>query len=220
MITWSFLVIPLTSAAWQAAWFKRWARLMLRICGVRLRAHGVDKLDPARNYVFASNHISLLDSPSLIASVPQRLSFIAKKELFSVPFMGWYLKRQGHIAVERGDPRTAIRSLTDAARAIDAEKKSILIFPEGTRSMDGQMLEFKDGAALLAIRSGTAIVPVAIRGTQAVMPSKALTITPGDVDLYVGDPIEVTDFDLKRRGELTARLQATVTEMLASANRA
>lgn len=217
MITWSFLVLPWTTAAWQAAWFKRWARAMLRICGVRLRSHGVERLDPARNYVFASNHVSLLDSPSLIASVPQRLCFVAKRELFSVPFMGWYLKKQGHVAVERGDPKAALRSLTEAARAIDAEKKSILVFPEGTRSMDGAMLEFKDGASLLAIRSGTAIVPVAIRGTQKVMPSKAYTITPGEVDLYVGEPIEVTDYDLKRRGELTARLQAEVVRMLSEA---
>ena len=132
MITWSFLVLPWTSAAWQGAWFKRWARAMLRICGVRLRAHGVEKLDPARNYVFASNHVSLLDSPSLIVSVPQRLCFVAKRELFSVPFMGWYLARQGHVGVERGDPKAALRSLTEAARAIEERNRE-----RPRRSFDG-----------------------------------------------------------------------------------
>jgi 1-acyl-sn-glycerol-3-phosphate acyltransferase len=135
---------------------------------------------------------------------------VAKRELFTVPFMGWYLARQGHIPIDRGEPKAALRSMTEAARVIQAERKSILIFPEGTRSKDGQPLPFKEGVAMLAIRSGTPIVPVGVSGTQRVMPSKALKITPGHVNLRIGAPIDVRQYDLRKRGELTARLEAEV----------
>jgi 1-acyl-sn-glycerol-3-phosphate acyltransferase len=210
MITFSFAVAPFVSREWQVKWFRRWARAMLRICGVRVRVHGGGGIAPEQNYIFVSNHISLLDSPSLVAYIPKPLCFVAKKELFSVPFMGWYLHRQGHVPIERGEPKAALRSLNEAAKAIETARKSVLMFPEGTRSKDGEMLPFKEGVALLAIRSGTPVVPVGIRGTQRVMPSKALKITPGDVDLYIGEPIDVSSYEPKHRGELTARLEAAV----------
>lgn len=213
MITFSFAVAPFTSRDWQIQWFRRWARAMLRICGVRVHVHGGHDLADGQNYLFASNHISLIDSPSLVAHIPRPLCFVAKKELFSVPFMGWYLGRQGHVPIERGEPKAALRSLNEAAKAIEQGRKSVLMFPEGTRSKDGQMLPFKEGLALLAIRSGTPIVPVAIRGTQNVMPSKALRITPGVVDLYIGEPIDISVYEPKQRAELTARVETAVKEL-------
>jgi len=213
MITFSFAVLPLTSRAWQTAWFRRWARAMLRICGVRVQVLGGDKLVDGQNYIFVSNHISLIDSPTIVAFVPRPLCFVAKRELFSVPFMGWYLARQGHIPIDRGEPKAALRSMNEAARVIQAERKSILIFPEGTRSKDGQPLPFKEGAAMLAIRSGTPVVPLGVFGTQAVMPSKALKITPGEVVLRIGDPVDVSVYDVRQRGELTARLEAEVRRL-------
>jgi 1-acyl-sn-glycerol-3-phosphate acyltransferase len=213
MITFSFAVLPFTSREWQMAWFRRWARAMLRICGVKVRVAGGDSLVDGQNYIFASNHVSLIDSPTIVAFVPRPLCFVAKRELFSVPFMGWYLARQGHIPIDRGEPKAALRSMTEAARVIQAEKKSILIFPEGTRSKDGKPLPFKEGVAMLAIRSGTPIVPVGVSGTQAVMPSKALKITPGPVTLRIGDPIDTSAYDVRQRGELTARLETEVRHL-------
>lgn len=216
MITFSFLVSPLVSREWQVNWFRRWARAMLRICGVRVKVRGGRDLDPGQNYIFASNHISLLDSPTLVAFIPKPLCFVAKKELFSVPFMGWYLYKQGHVPIERGDPKAALRSLNEAAKAIESARKSVLMFPEGTRSQTGEMQPFKEGISLLAIRSGTPIVPVAVLGTQAVMPSKALTITPGEVELLIGEPIDVSRYEVKQRAELTARLESAVRALLVS----
>jgi 1-acyl-sn-glycerol-3-phosphate acyltransferase len=215
MITFSFAVAPFVSRDWQVRWFRRWARAMLRICGVKVRVHGGGGILPGQNYIFACNHISLLDSPSLVAHLPKPLCFVAKKELFSVPFMGWYLGKQGHVPIERGDPKAALRSLNEAAKAIETDRKSVLMFPEGTRSKDGVMLPFKEGMALLAIRSGTPVIPVAIRGTQQVMPSKALKITPGSVDLFIGEPIEVRGYETKQRAELTARVESAVRALLA-----
>lgn len=215
MITFSFAVLPFTSREWQVNWFRRWARTMLRICGVTVRVHGGGSLAAGQNYIFASNHISLIDSPTLVAFIPKPLCFVAKKELFSVPFMGWYLHRQGHVPIERGDPKAALRSLNDAAKAIEQGRKSVLMFPEGTRSKTGEMQPFKEGISLLAIRSGTPVVPVAVRGTQAVMPSKALTITPGAVDLFIGEPIDVSGYEARNRAELTARLEDAVKALLA-----
>ena len=214
MITFSFAVLPVTSRQWQINWFRRWARAMLRICGVTVRVHGGAGLAEGQNYIFASNHISLIDSPTLVACIPRPLCFVAKKELFSVPFMGWYLHRQGHVPIERGDPKAALRSLNEAAKAIEQGRKSVLMFPEGTRSMTGERQPFKEGISLLAIRSGTPIVPVAVRGTQKVMPSKALKITPGEVDLFIGQPIDVSAYDAKSRAGLTAHLENAVKALL------
>jgi 1-acyl-sn-glycerol-3-phosphate acyltransferase len=183
---------------------------MLWICRVRVLVTGLERLQPDQNYIFASNHLSLIDTPGLVAHLPRQLCFMAKKELFSVPFMGWYLARQGHIPVERSDPKATVRSMAEAARVIQTERKSLLAFPEGTRSKDGQMLPFKEGTALLAIRSGTPIIPVAVVGTDRIMPSKALEIRGGAVEIHLGNPIAVAGLDAKQRGEITERLRREI----------
>ena len=170
---------------------------------------------PGQNYIFASNHLSLIDSPALVAHLPRALCFLAKKELFSVPFMGWYLHRQGHIPIERSDPKATVRSLGEAARVIQDERKSLLSFPEGTRSADGQMLPFKEGTALLALRSGTPIVPVAVVGTERIMVAKSLEIRGGAVEIRIGQPIDVAGQDAKQRGELTERLRREIEALRA-----
>ncbi len=210
LVTFSFLVQPFTTRDQQVRLFRYWARCMLWICGVRLKVVGLENLDPNQNYIFSSNHLSLIDTPAMVASVPRPLCFLAKKELFSVPFMGWYLRRQGHVPIERSDPKATLRSMAEAARVIREERKSLISFPEGTRSMDGEMLPFKEGTALLALRSGTPIVPMAIIGTDAVMPAKALEIYGGDVLMRVGQPLPVEGMDARQRGELTERLRQEI----------
>jgi len=210
LVTFSILIQPFASRDQQARLFRYWGRCMLWICRVRVTVTGLHHLTAGQNYIFASNHLSLIDTPGLVAHLPRPLCFMAKKELFSVPFMGWYLHRQGHIPIERSDPKATVRSMAEAARVIHTERKSLLSFPEGTRSMDGEMLPFKEGTALLALRSGTPVVPIAVVGTDKIMPSKALEIRGGAVEIRLGHPIPVEGQDAKQRGELTERLRREI----------
>ena len=210
LVVFSFLILPVASRDQQARLFRYWGRCMLWVCRVRYRVTGLEHLSPGQNYIFASNHISLIDTPLLVSQLPRALCFLAKKELFSVPFMGWYLHRQGHIPIERSDPKATLRSMAEAARVIDQERRSLLAFPEGTRSPDAHLLPFKEGTAMLALRSQTPILPIAVVGTEKVMVAKSLEIRSGAVELRLGKPISVTGFDTKYRGELTERLRQEI----------
>lgn len=214
LVTWSFLIMPVASEETLTGIWRFWARSMLYLCGARVRVRGLENLVAGQHYIFASNHLSLIDSPVLVAHVPRTLRFLAKRELFSIPFMGWYLGHQGHIAVDRGDARSTLKSMAEAARVIHDQQRSVLVFPEGTRSMDGQLQEFKEGAALLAIRAETPVAPVAVVGTDRVLPSKSKEIRGAAVELRIGRPVEVAGMDQKQRGELTARLRAEVEELI------
>lgn len=213
LVTLSFAIMPLASSETLTAIWRFWARSMLWLCGARVSIRGLENLEAGQHYIFASNHLSLIDSPLIVAHIPRTLRFLAKRELFSIPFLGWYLGHQGHIAVDRGDARSTVKSLAEAARAIHDRRRSVLVFPEGTRSPDGKLQEFKEGAALLAIRAETPIVPVAVVGTEQVLPSKSKEIRPGQVELRIGKPIEVAGLDVKQRGELNSRLFEAVQSL-------
>ncbi|MCS7024106.1 MAG: 1-acyl-sn-glycerol-3-phosphate acyltransferase [Bryobacteraceae bacterium] len=216
LCTLSFLIMPFAKPETHTRLWRYWARSMLWLCGARVKVFGLENLVPGQHYIFASNHLSLIDSPVLVAYLPRTLRFLAKRELFSIPFMGWYMKAQGHIAIDRGDPRATLRSLSEAAALIQSERKSVLVFPEGTRSMDGRLQEFKEGAALLAIRAQTPLVPAAVVGTQRVLPAKSKVIRGGEVELRIGAPIDVRRYELKQRAQLTARLRNEVAALIDS----
>jgi 1-acyl-sn-glycerol-3-phosphate acyltransferase len=195
--------------------FRFWAGCILRICGARPTVSGLDNVDPARNYIVVSNHLSLIDSPLLVRYLPLALRFIAKRELFKIPVMGGYMGRTGHVPIDRSNPRAALASMAAAATQLRNTGKSALIYPEGTRSIDGKLQEFKDGAALLAIRGGLPILPVAVIATNKVLPSKGVVIRRADVELRVGQPVETAGLSTKERDALTADLHARVAALLA-----
>lgn len=192
--------------------FRFWAKCILGICGARSKAIGLENVDPSKNYVIVSNHLSLYDSPLLVRYLPLSVRFLGKKELFKIPVMGGYMGRTGHIPIDRSNPRAALTSMAEAARLMRERGSSVLIYPEGTRSMDGHLQEFKDGAALLAIKAGLPVLPVAVRGTEKILPSKGVVIRSADIELHVGAPIESEG---KTRAEVTALLHAKVSELLA-----
>ncbi|HKV38866.1 MAG TPA: lysophospholipid acyltransferase family protein, partial [Blastocatellia bacterium] len=171
---------------WCARW---WCRLIAWTIGARIRVHGGENLDASRNYVFMANHCSLIDIPALFGYLPHQFRIMAKKELFYVPFMGWHLWTAGNFPVDRRDPRRTAHSLH---RVIEGVKggKSLAVFPEGTRSPDGKLRDFKPGAFKIVIRAGVAVVPVSIRGTHALLPKHSLVPRPGRVDVVIGKPIE------------------------------
>ncbi|MBE0660603.1 MAG: 1-acyl-sn-glycerol-3-phosphate acyltransferase [Bryobacteraceae bacterium] len=199
---------------WQRFLYRLWARMVLGIAGARVRVHHAERLDPNANYVVAANHLSLLDTPLMLWSLPLEFKFLAKRELLKTPFIGWYLKRGGHLTVDRKSLRSSLESMNESARLIRERKLSVLIFPEGTRGL-GELQPFKDGAAYLAIQSGVAAVPVAIHGTEDVLAAKHSEFRSADVDVMIGEPIPVDGMTLKDRGRLTADLHARVSQMLA-----
>ncbi len=197
---------------WQRFLSRAWGRMVLAIAGARVRITGARGAD--QNYVIVANHLSLMDIPLMFMGLPWDFKFLAKRELLKAPFIGWYLRRAGHLTVERESVKSSIGSMHDAARLIHDRRLSVLIFAEGTRSPAGDMQAFKEGAAWLAIKSQTPLLPVAIAGTNDLLPAKSSYFMAGDVELRIGEPVAVEGLTLKDRSALTAMLRERVSDLL------
>jgi len=180
---------------------------------VKVKVEGLEKISPDGSYVFAANHLSYMDTPVILASIPE-FRFLAKQGLFQIPFLGTHLKTAGHIPVPRGDARAAVKTMTSAARIIQERRISILIFPEGGRSHDGEMAPFQEGAAFIAIRAGVPLVPIARIGTREVLPYGSSHVRGGWVTMRIGDPVATDQVPLKERGRITNELRERIASML------
>jgi 1-acyl-sn-glycerol-3-phosphate acyltransferase len=191
-----------------------WSRILLRVSGLKVTVEGTGKISPAGSCVIASNHLSLMDTPLVLAHIPLQFRFLAKRGLFKVPFIGYHLRRAGHIQIPRDDPRGSLKAMSETARLIRERGISALVFPEGGRSTDGRLQEFKAGAAYIAIKAGVPIVPVAIRGTLEVLPLGSVHVRPGNATLLVGDPIPTVGLNLHDRERLTAEVRQKILALL------
>lgn len=189
-----------------------WARMLLRIGGVRVRVEGLERIAPDSSYVFVSNHLSYMDTPLVIAHIPVQFRFLAKKGLFLVPFIGYHLKRAGHIPVPRGDARASLRTMAESARIVRDRGVSVLVFPEGGRSPRA-MREFKEGAAYIAIKAGVPVVPVGIVGTREILPMDSLLVRGGEARLRIGEPIPTAGLTIHDHRRLTQQLRERVLEL-------
>jgi 1-acyl-sn-glycerol-3-phosphate acyltransferase len=169
---------------------RAWAWLILRTTGVRVRVTGLERLDASRSYVFAANHQSIYDIPIVFVSLPYQLRIVAKDSLGRIPFLGWHLQRTGHLLVDRRNPGADI---VLKMKRLVSEAHSLIVFPEGTRSVDGAIGRFKKGTFLVAIDAGLPVVPVSIRGSRHVMKKGRLMVCPGEVTLTVHAPVETAD---------------------------
>ncbi|MBZ5602428.1 MAG: 1-acyl-sn-glycerol-3-phosphate acyltransferase [Acidobacteriia bacterium] len=197
-----------------AATARAWARSLVRITRVRVTVEGLEKIDPNRPYIFTANHLSYMDTPVVLSRISVRFRFMAKSELFKIPFLGTHLEQAGHIPVPLEDPRAAVKTLWLAAQTIREKGVSILIFPEGGRSEDGVLQEFKEGAAYIAIKAGVQIVPMALVGTREILAMHSKVFRPGPVTLRIDDPISTEGLKLSDRGELTAKIRERIVAML------
>ncbi len=148
------------------------------------------------------NHQSYFDIPVVYSLIRQPMVALAKKSLFQIPVFGWALRLMGFVQIDRSDRERAIRSLQDASRVLRQDSMSVLTFPEGTRSSDGQLLPFKKGVFILAIHSQLPLVPVSIRGSYSVLPRGKKRVRPGVVSVVFGEPIETAKFTLEEREKL------------------
>jgi 1-acyl-sn-glycerol-3-phosphate acyltransferase len=191
-----------------------WSRSLLFFARVRVKVEGLPKIDPGTSYVFCSNHLSYMDTPVVLSSIPAEFRFLAKEGLFQIPFLGTHLKQAGHIPVPREDPRRAVRAMTRAGRIMREHGVSVLIFPEGGRSRDGVLQTFKEGAAYIAIKAQAPLVPVALVGTRKILPFGSAVFHAGRVRLRVGDPIPTEGLTLRDRGALTEAAHQQIADML------
>ncbi|MCS7183435.1 MAG: 1-acyl-sn-glycerol-3-phosphate acyltransferase [Thermoanaerobaculum sp.] len=186
---------------WTRNGARLWARIILWVCGVRLRVEGAEKVPADTPVVFMANHESWLDIPALLVAIPGQVRFLAKKSLFSIPFLGWSMRAMGFIPVDRKNRREAIRSFEEAAERIRAGR-SVLVFPEETRTPTGELLPFQRGGFLIALKAQLPIVPVGLQGPRQILAKKRYLLRPGTITVRFGEPV------------LTAGLGVTAKEAL------
>jgi len=191
-----------------------WSWLILRTTGVRVRAAGVDRLDPAASYVLASNHQSIYDIPIVFDTIPLQLRIVAKASLGRFPFLGWHLSRTGHLLVRRENPGA---SVFKRMAGLVSDGASLIVFPEGTRSRDGRVGRFKGGPFLIAIDAGLPLVPVSVAHSRHVMLKDRLMTCPGTVDLIVHEPIPTVGLTRDDARALAERVRTVVIGGLAAA---
>jgi 1-acyl-sn-glycerol-3-phosphate acyltransferase len=188
---------------------KLWGRVGLLLAGVRLEVEGKEKVPTDGPVIYMSNHQGNFDILSLFMAIPRQFSWIAKEELFAIPVFGHSMRRAGYVPLDRSDGRRAFKSIEAAAEIIKSGK-SVVIFPEGTRTTDGKLLPFKRGGFLLATKAGVPIVPMTINGSGKVNPCKKLEIYPGPIKIRIGDPISTEG----RKGAQRDQLMDEVKEAI------
>jgi 1-acyl-sn-glycerol-3-phosphate acyltransferase len=172
--------------------------------GVRVQVKGTERI-PAGTCIFAANHTSSADAPAVVWAIPRRIAILLKRSLFSWPIVGQAFYQAHFIPVDRSNREAAIESVERATQSL-RDGQSFLIYPEGTRSPDGRLQEFKKGAAVMAIKAGVPIVPVACSGAHRIMKKRELNIYPGDILVEFLEPIDATEYSLENKEELVQEL--------------
>jgi 1-acyl-sn-glycerol-3-phosphate acyltransferase len=201
------------SGRWPSIFQRTWVNWLLRTNRIRLRPQGLEYLKKEQAYILISNHASILDIPGIISASPFPVRFIAKKSLSWFPVLGWFLSSSGHILIDRNNAKSALKSLKKAV-ALLKKGVSIVVFPEGTRTPDGQVKDFKGGAFLLALQSKAQIVPVSISGTYHMLPRTGWCFWPGLMELNLGKPIPTRNLSLREARPLMEKVREIIMQNL------
>lgn len=188
------------------------APVLMKIAGISIQVKGKENVPKNRPVIFVSNHFSHLDIGCLCYSLPHNLHYIGKKELIWTPVVGWYMWVAGHIFIDRSNKRKAVKSISKAAKKINAGK-SVVVFAEGTRSKTGKVETFKKGAFHLAMEAEVDVVPVSIKGTFEVWKSGSFKITPGKVTVEIGKTVSHQNYDKKNITDFVNRVRSIIVEM-------
>jgi 1-acyl-sn-glycerol-3-phosphate acyltransferase len=183
-----------------------WAKYLLLLTNVRVQVIGIENIRKGQPQVFMVNHHSVFDIFVLLAQIPSQFRWVIKRELFKVPVFGKALRVAGYIEIDRQHRDKALKSL-DVAAAKIRDGKSVMSFPEGTRSQEGTIRPFKQGIFYLAMQSGVPIVPISIIGTGDIMPKNSLQIIPQSVIMIIDKPVDVSGYSIETRQELIARVR-------------
>jgi 1-acyl-sn-glycerol-3-phosphate acyltransferase len=186
---------------------RTWAWLIVKTTGVRVRVAGLEHVDPSRSYVVAANHQSIYDIPILFTVLPLQLRIVAKDSLGRIPFLGWHLQRTGHLLIDRKHPGAGI--LKRMAALVRAAR-SLIVFPEGTRSADGRVGRFKGGIFLLAIDSSLPVLPISVARSRFVMAKGRLMVCPEEVVVTVHAPMATTGISREQAREFAEQVREVV----------
>ena len=206
-----FALLP-PRGEWFLKFARGWARLLLAVSGIRVRVLHPERLDTRTSVVLAANHESFYDILVLLAVLPMSVRFLAKRNLFRLPFLGWSIAAAGFIPVDR-HTRSRNAGVVDAALARLQKGRSLVVFPEETRTRTGDLLPFKTGAALIALKAGLPVVPLGLAGTLRIQRRGGFTITPSRVVLAAGEPIATAGRSTTDRGVLTEELRSRITAL-------
>ncbi|MCC7429485.1 1-acyl-sn-glycerol-3-phosphate acyltransferase [bacterium] len=182
-----------------------WSHLILWHCGAKVEIEGLENIDANKTYVFIANHQSHFDIPALLVTIPKQLRMVAKEELFKIIIFGRAIRAAGHISINRQNRKEAVQSMQNIAKRMVDEKICPFIFPEGTRSPDGNLLPFKKGAFTLANQFKAPIIPIAIWGSKNILLKGKLRVNSGKIYLKVLPEIserEVAESDLLAKTQL------------------
>ncbi len=191
-----------------------WAKLLLSAAGIRLRVHNPERLDLISSCVFMVNHQSAMDVPIAITALKKPIRFLAKKELFSIPGFGLLMRKAGHIRIDRSNRESAIKSINEAQKRLKEKKSSVIIFPEGTRTRDGNLLPLKRGGFVMAIQMGLPIVPVVVFGAFDALKKHSWKSYSCTIDIAIGEPISVEGLTEESRADLCKHCQDVMDTML------
>lgn len=190
-----------------------WSKLLLWAAGIKYTVYGYENIDREQNYVFTGNHESAFDIPLAFAGIKHHLVSISKIELKWIPIFGWAMQAAKHIFVDRKNHTKALKSLVKAADSISKNPRSILLFPEGTRSKDGKIHQFKKGGLLLGIKAQIPIVPMALCGTGAVALKGEWKLKSNQIELRIGKPIDTNGLTYDDRNDLTEKVYKAVVQL-------
>jgi 1-acyl-sn-glycerol-3-phosphate acyltransferase len=186
-----------------------WAKILLILSNTRVGVIGAENVLIGKPQIFMANHQSDFDILIVLGFVPGQFRWIAKKELFRIPLFRTAMRNAGYIEIDRQQHDKAMKSLDMAAQKI-REGKSVMTFPEGTRSKDGKIKPFKQGMFHLAIKSGVPIIPITIIGAGNIMPKRSLRINPGKITMIIDKPIDVAGYTIETRAALIERVMHVI----------
>jgi 1-acyl-sn-glycerol-3-phosphate acyltransferase len=186
-----------------------WARILLLISATKVEVIGAENVLHRSPQIFMANHSSDFDILIVLAHIPGQFRWIAKKELFRIPLFGKAMRNAGYIEIDRQHHERALASIAEAAAKI-REGKSVMTFPEGTRSKDGKIKAFKQGMFYLAIESGVPIVPISIIGASEIMPKRSLRVQAGTITMVIDKPIDVSGYTIETREDLIEKVRGVI----------
>ena len=188
-----------------------WGKSILVVSRIKVSVKGLSNIDPSSPYIYMPNHQSNFDIPVLLGHLTVQFRWLAKMELFKIPIFGRAMRKAGYISIDRYHRESAFESLKVAANKIKSGV-SVLIFPEGTRSRDGNIRPFKKGGFVMAIDSGVPIVPVVITGTRAIMPKGKFRVYPGHVSMVIHKPIGTSTYTRETKEALMESVRRVICE--------
>jgi 1-acyl-sn-glycerol-3-phosphate acyltransferase len=188
-----------------------WSKSILFVSGLGVTIEGLANIDPSQSYIYMSNHRSNFDIPVLLGCLPIQFRWLAKAELFKIPIFGRAMRAAGYVKIDRSNRVAAFKSIDQVASKMK-NGVSVMIFPEGTRSRDGNIRPFKKGGFVMAVDAGVPIVPIVLKGTWTIMDKSSLRINTGKVSLNIEPPIATNGYTRENKDDLIKSVRAVICE--------